>query len=64
MKWIDRIAKALKCGLILMRWFDRARADGVITADEMAAVVLQLIDTAGLSDQIKLDVPPPEGLSA
>ena len=64
MKWIDRIAKAFKCGLLLMRWFDAARQDGVVTVEEVAKLVTDLIECAGLTDELRIDVPPPEGLSA
>ena len=64
MKWINRIQKGIKCGLLLMEWFAEARADGVITAEEVAYMLPRLIDAAGLSDELQIEVAPPEGLSA
>lgn len=64
MKWLNRIHKGIKCGLVLMRWFDNARADGVITAKEVAYMLPQLIEAAGLSDELSFEVAPSEGLSA
>lgn len=63
MKWFKRFLLAIRIGNVAMTWFDRARADGVITLEEMVEGITELVDAAGLSESIRIDVEPPEGLS-
>jgi len=39
-----------------MRWFDEAKADGVITLDEMTKGVTELLEAAGLAGQVRIEI--------
>jgi len=56
MKWFRRFQMAMSIGMVALNWFDRAKADGVITVDEMVEGVTELVDAAGLSDAIRIEV--------
>ena len=56
MKWINRIRYVVRLGLTAMRWFEGAKADGVITLDEMTKGVTELIEAAGLADQVRIEL--------
>jgi hypothetical protein len=56
MKWFNRAMHIVKIGLTAMRWFDRAKADGVITLDEMTAGVTELLEVAGLADDVSIEI--------
>jgi len=63
MKWFKRFLILIKIGNVALSWFDRAKTDGVITLEEMVEGVTELVDAAGLSEAIRIEVEPPEGLS-
>ena len=56
MKWINRTMHIVKVGLAAMRWFESAKADGVITLDEMTTGVTDLLEVAGLTDVVSIEV--------
>lgn len=56
MKWFNRIRYVVRLGLTAMRWFDEAKADGVITLDEMTEGVTELLKVAGLADQVRIEI--------
>jgi len=56
MKWLNRSVHVLKIGITAMRWFDSAKADGVITLDEMTKGVTELLEVAGLADDVEIQV--------
>ena len=56
MKWFNRSMHILKIGITAMRWFETAKADGVITLDEMTKGVTELLEVAGLADDVSIEV--------
>ena len=56
MKWYNRAMYVVKLGLAALRWFDAAKADGVITLDEMTKGVTELLEVAGLADDVRIEV--------
>lgn len=62
MKWLTKIIDVVKVGLVALRWFEAAKADGVITLDEMTDGVTQLLEAAGLADDIKIHLQPESNL--
>ena len=64
MKWLMHLTRVVKVGIVAFQLFEAAKVDGVITLDEMTAGVQSLLEAAGLADQIRIQVEPPEGLSA
>ena len=56
MKWLNRSVHVFKIGITAMRWFDGAKADGVSTLDEMTKGVTELLEVAGLADDVRIEV--------
>ena len=56
MQWLTRIVSVMKVGLVALKWFEAAKADGVITLEEMTDGVTQLLEAAGLADDIEIRV--------
>ena len=56
MKWINRIAHVVKIGLAVMRLFEAAREDGVITLEELTSMITELIEVAGLEGQVIIEM--------
>jgi len=54
MQWLTRIISVMKVGLVALKWFEAAKADGVITLSEMTDGVTQLLEAAGLADDIEI----------
>ncbi len=47
-----------------LTWFESAKADGTITADEAIELVEQLIELSGYGDELSIDVGPRPGDAA
>ena len=66
MQWLTRIISVMKVGLVALKWFEAAKADGVITLEEMTDGVItleemtdgvtQLLEAADLADDIRIEV--------
>lgn len=56
MQWLTRIISVMKVGLVALKWFEAAKADGVITLEEMTDGVTQLLEAADLADDIRIEV--------
>ena len=56
MEWFNRIVHVVRVGLFLMKWFDQAKQDGVITLEEMTSGITQLLEVAGLADDVKIEL--------
>ena len=54
MKWLTKIVRVMKVGLVAFQLFEAAKVDGVITLEEMTAGVQALLEAAGLADDIKI----------
>ena len=54
MKWFNRAMHVVKIGAAVMRSFEAAREDGVITLEELTSMVTELIEIAGLEGQVIL----------
>lgn len=56
MQWLTRIVSVMKVGLVALKWFEAAKADGVITLEEMTDGVTQLLEAADLADDIRIEI--------
>ena len=56
MQWLTRLISVMKVGLVALKWFEAAKADGVITLEEMTDGVTQLLEAADLADDIRIEV--------
>ena len=57
MKWLSKIVRVLKVGMVAFQLFEAAKVDGVITLEEMTAGVQSLLEAAGLADDIRIVLP-------
>jgi len=54
MKWLLKIVRVIRVGIVAFELFEAAKVDGVITLEEMTAGVQSLLEAAGLADDIKI----------